>query len=102
MNTSAMFDAHSTTRSTALHSLRRLIQQWALRTPEGVAIAAPGRAPLTYGRLLARVERGEPVRMVKDQRLTPTFTADLGGAVVAAVEAGATGLLHLTNSGSCS
>jgi dTDP-4-dehydrorhamnose reductase len=53
-------------------------------------------------RLLERVERGEPVRMVEDQRLTPTFTADLAGGVLAAVEAGAAGLLHLTNSGSCS
>jgi dTDP-4-dehydrorhamnose reductase len=53
-------------------------------------------------RLLGRVERGEPVRMVSDQRLTPTFTADLAGGVVAAVEADATDVLHLTNDGSCS
>ncbi len=53
-------------------------------------------------RLLARVDSGEPVRMVEDQRLTPTFTADLAEAVVAAVEADASGVLHLTNGGSCS
>lgn len=53
-------------------------------------------------RMLARARAGEPVRMVADQRLAPTFTADLAPAVVAAVEAGADGVLHLTNGGSCS
>ena len=49
-----MFNARSVSRNPAPHSLHRLIQQWAQRTPEGIAIAAPGRAPLTYRRLLAR------------------------------------------------
>src|SRR3712207_7051447 len=35
-------------------------------------------------------------------RSTPTFTADLAGAIVAALEHGASGVLHLTNSGDCS
>src|SRR5262245_60825897 len=37
-------------------SLRSMLQTWAQQTPEAVAIAAPGRAPLTYGRLLERVD----------------------------------------------
>jgi acyl-CoA synthetase (AMP-forming)/AMP-acid ligase II len=37
-------------------SLHRLVQGWARRTPEAVAIAAPGRAPLTYRGLLARID----------------------------------------------
>ena len=37
-------------------SLRALVQTWAQRTPEAVAIAAPGRAPLTYRRLVARID----------------------------------------------
>ena len=40
--------------------------------------------------------------MVADQRLTPTFTVDLAQAVVDAVDAGADGVLHLTNDGECS
>ncbi|HVN34259.1 MAG TPA: non-ribosomal peptide synthetase [Casimicrobiaceae bacterium] len=36
-------------------SLLSLVEDWAQRTPEGVAIAAPGRAPLTYRRLAARL-----------------------------------------------
>ena len=40
--------------------------------------------------------------MVADQRLTPTYTADLAESLIAAVEGGVRGLLHVTNSGYCS
>jgi dTDP-4-dehydrorhamnose reductase len=53
-------------------------------------------------RMVARARAGEAIKMVADQRLTPTFTADLADAVIAAVEAGAAGMLHLTNGGACS
>ena len=53
-------------------------------------------------RMVARAQSGEGIRMVADQRLTPTFTADLAAAVVAGIEARARGVLHLTNSGACS
>jgi dTDP-4-dehydrorhamnose reductase len=53
-------------------------------------------------RMLARAGRGEEIRVVADQRLSPTFTADLAAAVVEAVRAGAGGVLHLTSSGACS
>ena len=50
-------------------------------------------------RMLARAREQGELRMVADQRLTPTFTADLAAGLPAALEAGVTGLLHLTNSG---
>ena len=53
-------------------------------------------------RVLDRARREGELRMVADQRLTPTFTADLAGAIVAALGHGAAGVLHLTNSGDCS
>jgi dTDP-4-dehydrorhamnose reductase len=40
--------------------------------------------------------------MVADQRLQPTFTADLAAATIEAVEKDASGVLHLTASGDCS
>jgi dTDP-4-dehydrorhamnose reductase len=52
--------------------------------------------------MLERARAGEAIRMVSDQRLTPTYTADLAPAVIAAVEADVHGTLHLTNEGSCS
>jgi dTDP-4-dehydrorhamnose reductase len=53
-------------------------------------------------RILARARDGKPLSVVADQRLSPTFTADLAEAVIEAVEAGQSGLLHLTSSGACS
>jgi dTDP-4-dehydrorhamnose reductase len=54
-------------------------------------------------RMLARArEPGASLKMVSDQRLSPTFTSDLAIAVVEAVAADATGVVHLTAGGSCS
>jgi dTDP-4-dehydrorhamnose reductase len=53
-------------------------------------------------RMIARAEEQGSLRMVADQRLQPTFTADLAAALIEAVEAGADGLLHLTAGGACS
>jgi dTDP-4-dehydrorhamnose reductase len=53
-------------------------------------------------RILARARAGEPLRVVDDQVLSPTYAPDLAAAVVALVEAGARGLFHVTGSGSAS
>lgn len=53
-------------------------------------------------RMVARARALGELRMVSDQRLQPTFTADLAAAVLAAVGIGATGVVHLTAGGECS
>ncbi len=53
-------------------------------------------------RVLARARQQGELRMVADQRLNPTFTADLAVGLVAALEAELFGLVHLTSSGACS
>lgn len=53
-------------------------------------------------RMIHRVREQGALKMVADQRLTPTCTADLAEAIIAAVEWDVSGLLHVTNSGSCS
>lgn len=53
-------------------------------------------------RMLDRAREQPELKMVADQRLQPTFTADLAAALIAAVEADTSGLLHLTNGGECS
>jgi dTDP-4-dehydrorhamnose reductase len=47
--------------------------------------------------ILERVSRGTPVRVVDDQTGCPTVAEDLAVAAWAALTAGTTGLLHLTN-----
>lgn len=53
-------------------------------------------------RMIARARDTGALRMVADQRLTPTATRDLAAALVQASDRGVGGLLHLTNSGACS
>jgi dTDP-4-dehydrorhamnose reductase len=53
-------------------------------------------------RMLARAREQGALKMVADQRLTPTYTADLAEALIAAVERDVRGLLHVTNGGACS
>jgi dTDP-4-dehydrorhamnose reductase len=57
-----------------------------------------------YGRnfassILERAERGEELRVVSDQKGSPTFTRDLADAVGRLLEAGARGVFHFTNEG---
>jgi dTDP-4-dehydrorhamnose reductase len=54
-------------------------------------------------RMLARArEDGAQLRMVADQRLSPTYTRDLAEAVLAAAGLEAGGVLHVTASDDCS
>lgn len=53
-------------------------------------------------RILARGRAGEPLRVVDDQVLSPTYAPDLAAAIVALVEAGARGLFHVTGTGATS
>jgi len=53
-------------------------------------------------RMIGRAREQDSLRMVVDQRLQPTFTADLAAAIVEAVRADADGVLHLTAGGACS
>jgi dTDP-4-dehydrorhamnose reductase len=53
-------------------------------------------------RMLRRAREQGSLRMVADQRLQPTFTADLAAALIAAVERDAAGVVHVTAEGDCS
>jgi amino acid adenylation domain-containing protein len=51
-----MSTAESVSQSPEFRHLHQIFKAWAELTPEAIAIAAPGRAPLTYRRLFAQVE----------------------------------------------
>jgi dTDP-4-dehydrorhamnose reductase len=52
--------------------------------------------------MLAKARRGESMRVVSDQILTPTYTVDLADQVAVLLSTGHYGLFHATNEGSCS
>jgi dTDP-4-dehydrorhamnose reductase len=52
-------------------------------------------------KLLERARRGDKLRVVNDQELTPTSAADLAQAIVDLLRVSATGLYHFTNAGAC-
>jgi dTDP-4-dehydrorhamnose reductase len=53
--------------------------------------------------ILARAREGAPLRVVSDERLTPTFTEDLAAQMRTMIEhAVPGGVYHATNAGSCS
>jgi dTDP-4-dehydrorhamnose reductase len=53
-------------------------------------------------RILARARAGEPLRVVDDQVLSPTYAPDLAAAILALLQAGARGLFHVTGADSTS
>ena len=52
--------------------------------------------------MLAKAKRGEAIRVVNDQTLTPTYTVDLANQVSILLSTTHYGLFHVTNEGSCS
>jgi dTDP-4-dehydrorhamnose reductase len=52
--------------------------------------------------IVRRAQAGQPLRVVNDQYMAPTYTLDLVRSVVSLLEAGAAGTVHVTNSGGCS
>ena len=52
--------------------------------------------------MLRLAGQGKPLRVVHDQRCTPSYTADVADATVQLLARGASGLFHVTNSGVCS
>jgi dTDP-4-dehydrorhamnose reductase len=52
-------------------------------------------------RIVARARAGDPLRVVADQTLAPTYAPDLADALLALVADGASGLWHATGDGEC-
>jgi dTDP-4-dehydrorhamnose reductase len=53
-------------------------------------------------RMINRAREQGALSMVADQRLSPTYTADLAEGIIVAIERDLSGVLHLGNDGSCS
>ena len=51
--------------------------------------------------ILAKARAGEPLRVVNDMRMSPTYARDAAELIVSLVQRNATGIFHVSNAGSC-
>lgn len=69
----------------------------------GLYGASTSRKGWTFPELMLHLAKTQPVvRVVDDQVLSPTFTADLAEAAIRLLRDQATGLVHVANEGECS
>lgn len=52
--------------------------------------------------ILRQIAQDKPLRVVYDQRCTPTFSTDLAHSIAPLIDTGKFGLYHATNAGDCS
>jgi dTDP-4-dehydrorhamnose reductase len=75
-------------------------------TPEALIVRTsflfgPGRATFV-DRVIERARAGEKVRAVLDWVSSPTYTIDLADIIARLIGSGASGIVHASNTGSCS
>jgi dTDP-4-dehydrorhamnose reductase len=52
--------------------------------------------------VIGKAKGGDPLRIVNDMRMSPTYTRDAAAMILRVIEAGADGIVHLVNGGECS
>lgn len=51
--------------------------------------------------IIAKAKKGEPLRIVDDIRMSPTYTRDAAEGLLGLLKSGCEGVVHLTNAGNC-
>jgi dTDP-4-dehydrorhamnose reductase len=107
------YDEHDAPSPRSIYALTKLAGEYAALAycPDALVVRSAGLYGLHGSaskggnfvqRMIARAREQGSLRVVADQHLQPTFTADLARAILDAVNSGAGGVLHLTASGACS
>jgi dTDP-4-dehydrorhamnose reductase len=78
-------------------------KSWVVRTSGLYGVrGASGKGGNFVELMLRLAGEGKPIKVVNDQRLTPTYTVDLARTLVGLLESGKYGLYHATCEGECS
>jgi len=96
----------------SVYGLSKLVGEYVARTlaPKHLVVRTCGLYGLRGARgkgrnfvetMLRAADQGKPLRVVNDQRCTPSATKDVAATIAALMAAGAVGLFHATNAGSC-
>jgi dTDP-4-dehydrorhamnose reductase len=83
--------------------VRQAAPQWLILRIASVfgKAGARGKGGNFVEAILAKAKSGEPVRVVNDQWMSPTYTRDAARQLEQLLRSGATGLYHVTNDGRC-
>src|SRR5439155_3328850 len=95
---------YSASKLTGEHFVRALCpKHFVIRTCGLYGVWGTGGKGGNFVETMLRVAaQGKPLRVVADQRCTPSYTADVADAAAALIRCGARGLFHVTSGGSCS
>ena len=64
-------------------------------------LAPAAKVETSWKRYLAKAKASEPLRLVDDIRMSPTYTQDAARALERLLREGSLGLFHLVNAGNC-
>ncbi|MFQ5875095.1 MAG: dTDP-4-dehydrorhamnose reductase [Dehalococcoidia bacterium] len=96
-------NVYGTSKLAGEHLVQQACRRWLIVRVASLfgQAGARGKGGNFIETLLARVRSGEPIRVVKDIRMSPTYTHDAARALERLLRQGTTGLFHLTNAGAC-
>lgn len=102
-DTPAPINAYGVSKLAGEQFVRYVLEQYYIFRVTGLyGVAGSSGKGGNFVELMLRLAReGKDIRVVDDQRMTPTYTVDLAHQIAAVVEAGQYGLYHATSQGDC-
>ena len=102
-DTPAPINAYGVSKLAGEQFVRYVLEQYYIFRVTGLyGVAGSSGKGGNFVELMLRLAReGKDIRVVDDQRMTPTYTVDLAHQIAAVVETGQYGLYHATSQGDC-
>ena len=102
-DTPAPINAYGVSKLAGEQFVRYLLERYYIFRVTGLyGVAGSSGKGGNFVELMLRLAReGKDIRVVDDQRMTPTYTVDLAQQIAAVVETGPYGLYHATSQGDC-
>ena len=99
----APINVYGTSKLAGEYLVRQTCQRWLIARVASLfgKVGARGKGGNFVETILARARSGQPLRVVDDVYMSPTYTLDAARALERLIASGATGLFHVTNSGTC-
>ena len=96
-------NVYGTSKLAGEHLVRQVAPHWLIVRLASLfgKTGARGKGGNFIETIISKAKAGESLRVVNDLNMSPTYTRDAANALVAILENGTTGHLHLVNSGAC-